>query len=354
MKVIFFAKENLSLTGGNLYDTLLYQTIQQETNFTVEYCEPKIYKSGFAFKKLITPFLELKWWNKLKKNDIYFWNSVDAYHCFLVVSCIKLFLTNKKVCVIHHHYKFVEMSGIKKIIFKFFEINFLRMASFIIIPSPYILSQTQKFLPKNKISYLELAFEDTHIDLQEVCVKSGQMLFVGNIEHRKGLHLLLDSLHVLKVEGHQFIVNILGSVIDPKYYENLLLKVKEYALEENVFFRGRVSNEEKWNYLKTSDIFVFPSLLEGYGIVIMEAMSYGLPVVAFNNSAIPFTVKDGYNGLLVDNKNVQGLKNTLSKILNDSSLRETLSVGAFETFSNSRRTSHFIKDIKNFISDLKS
>jgi glycosyltransferase involved in cell wall biosynthesis len=354
MKVTVFAYENLSLTGGNVYDSLLYKLLKQDKSFTVEFSAPIIYKSGFALKKLFTPFIELGWLKRLRKSDVVIWNSVDAYHCLLLAFCLRLFYPKKKLFILHHHYKFVEMTGVKKIIFRFFELNFLRTATSIIIPSPYILDQTKKYLPSSNITYLEIAFKDHHQTVDRDLIKKGQMLCVGTIEHRKGLHLLLEALFLLKSEGNDFSVNILGAVLESDYYENLLQKIKAYGLENNVLFRGRVSEEEKEFYMKTSDVFVFPSLLEGYGMVIIEAMAFGLPVIAFNNSAIPYKVKDGYNGLLVVDQDIQDMKQKLSDILNNSNLRDTLSMGALETFSKSRKSPQIIEDMSAFVRSLKA
>jgi glycosyltransferase involved in cell wall biosynthesis len=354
MKIVVFAYEDLSLTGGNVYDSLLYKLLKQDTTLTVEFSAPKIYHSGFSIKKLITPFLELSRLKELRKNDIFFWNSVDAYHCLLLAFCLRFCFPKKKVFILHHHYKFVEMTGIKKIIFKFFEMNFLKTATSIIIPSPYILDQTKKYLPSSNVIYLEIAFKDHQQKRDHAMVKRGQMLFVGTIEHRKGLHLLLEALFLLKSETNNFFVNLLGGVVESDYYNNLLQKIKEYGLEKNVIFRGRVSDEEKEFYMKTSDFFVFPSLLEGYGMVIIEAMAFGLPVLAFDNSAMPYTIKDGYNGLLIADKDVEQMKQKIADILRNQPLRDILSIGAVETFSKSRKTPQIIEDINAFVKNLKA
>jgi glycosyltransferase involved in cell wall biosynthesis len=354
MKIVVFAYEDLSLTGGDLYNSFLYKILKEEPSFAVVFHEPKKYESGFALKKLITPFLELGWLKVLRKSDIVFWNSTESYHCLLVAFCLRLFYSKKKIFIIHHHYKFLEMTGIKKIIFRFVELNFLKMATSIIIPSPYIYDQTRKYFPSSNISYLEIAFKENLQKVSPDLIKKGQMLFVGTIEHRKGLHLLIEALRLLKSKSNNFYVNILGAVLEEEYYQNLLQKIKKYSLEDHVKFRGRVSDEEKEFYMKTSDFFVFPSLLEGYGMVIIEAMAFGLPVIAFNNSAIPYKVKDGYNGLLVADKDFREMNQKLSMILNDVNLRNTLSIGALETFSKSRKSSQIIEEMKAFVNGLKA
>ncbi|MCG2610368.1 glycosyltransferase family 4 protein [Flavobacterium sp. SM15] len=351
MKVIVFALENLTLTGGNLYDSLLYRTMKQNQDLSITFYKPKVHKGGFAFKKFITPFLELKWLKKVNQADNFFWNSVDAYHCFLLVFVLRVFFPKKKVFILHHHYKFLEMKGVKRTVFRFFEVNFLRMANTIVIPSPYILDQTKKLLPSNKVSYLEIAFQDKN-NAGRSSVNKGQMVFVGNIEPRKGLHLLVESLRLLKKENVAFQVNILGSVIDTNYYNDLVQKVKEYDLHANVIFHGRVSDEQKDSFLSTSELCVFPSLLEGYGMAIIEAMSFGLPVIAFDNSAMPYSIKNGYNGLLAKNEDIQNLKDKIKQTLVDSTLSEKLSNGAFETFSKCRKLPVLIQEMKEFTMEL--
>ena len=86
-------------------------------------------------------------------------------------------------------------------------------------------------------------------------------------------------------------------------------------------------------------------------MVIMEAMSYGIPVIAFDNTAMPFIIKHDYNGFLVKNKDLPDFKIKIENVLNNVSLREKLSKGASETFANSRRPPEFIKDINNFINN---
>lgn len=203
-RITVFAWENLSLTGGDVYNSLLYKLLKQETSFTVEFVPPTIYESGFSFKKIFTPFLSLVLLKKLRKSDVIFWNSIESYHCLLLAYCVRLFYPKKKVFILHHHYKFAELTGIKKTIYRFSELNFLRTATSIIIPSPYIFDQTRKYLPSCSITYLEIAFKDNPQTVDPDLVKKGQLLCVGTIEHRKGLHLLLEALFLLKSEINNF------------------------------------------------------------------------------------------------------------------------------------------------------
>ena len=97
----------------------------------------------------------------------------------------------------------------------------------------------------------------------------------------------------------------------------ILNKIKEYNLTDDIIFHGRLDDEELNRIYSESDIFVFPSMLEGYGMVLLEAMSYSLPIIAFDNSAMPYTVKTGETGILVENKNVDSFYRAIVKLVED-------------------------------------
>jgi len=87
-------------------------------------------------------------------------------------------------------------------------------------------------------------------------------------------------------------------------------------------------------------------------MVLVEAMSYGLPVIAFDNSAVPYTVKDGLNGLLVKNNSVEDLKHAMKRLLVDEGLRNRLSIGALEYYKTTRIYEDWNRDIDKFIQSL--
>ena len=99
-------------------------------------------------------------------------------------------------------------------------------------------------------------------------------------------------------------------------------------------------------------MFVFPSLLEGYGIVILEAMNCGLPVVAFDNSAMPYTIRDGINGILVKNRNTKELAAKLKLVLGDDSFYRQIADGAKKSAKSFNTLEKLNEDIKRFCEEL--
>ena len=106
---------------------------------------------------------------------------------------------------------------------------------------------------------------------------------------------------------------------------------QQHGLEENVKFHGIVSQQELERFYSQAYAFVFPSLLEGYGLVLIEAMSYGLPVIAFNNSAMPYTIKNEVNGLLVTNCDSTELGDKILWLMKNVDYHRNLSQNALKT-----------------------
>ena len=115
--------------------------------------------------------------------------------------------------------------------------------------------------------------------------------------------------------SHALKVVIVGEGPDRKAIEDM---VKEYGLQSNVVLAGQQSDMA--GVYAAMDIFVLPSLNEGLPMTVLEAMAASRPVIATRVGAIPSVIKDGENGLLVDPKDVDGLRNALARLLSDSDL----------------------------------
>ena len=185
--------------------------------------------------------------------------------------------------------------------------------------------------------------------------EKGNLLYVGTIEERKGLMYLICALEIIlkKKSDFKFHLYIVGKVTEQSYYQDILRKIEEIGIKDKVSFLGRVSDEELNNCYKKAEIFVFPSLLEGYGIVLVEAMRNGLPIIAFNNSAIPYSITDGVNGLLVEDKDCHSYADKILEIYGNLSFRKLLQEGMKETICNIKTQEDFEKGIRDFYNNIK-
>ncbi|MFC6795410.1 glycosyltransferase family 4 protein [Halobaculum halobium] len=115
--------------------------------------------------------------------------------------------------------------------------------------------------------------------------------------------------------------------------DDLQAAVRDLDIEDNVVFTGAVDHGEVAHYYTAADVFCLPSHHESFGMVNIEAMACGTPVVSTRIDAIEEYLVDGKNGLLVPPGDVDGLAAALRRLADDASLRERLGRNARETAS---------------------
>jgi glycosyltransferase involved in cell wall biosynthesis len=151
--------------------------------------------------------------------------------------------------------------------------------------------------------------------------------FVGRITKSKGVSVLIQAFTQLSAKEDAFLF-IVGDGPDKPLMLNL---VAEKCLEGRVVFLGPRRDVDR--LLKISDIFVLPSLYEGFPIALLEAMAAEKPVVATRVGAVPMVVEDGVNGILVKPGNPQDLFDKLLLLLRDRCLCAELAERAYRTVS---------------------
>jgi glycosyltransferase involved in cell wall biosynthesis len=147
------------------------------------------------------------------------------------------------------------------------------------------------------------------------------ILAVGTLEPRKNHVLLLDAYAVLReISDVPHKLAIAGG--KGWLYEGVFRRVEELSLERDVVFLGFVPEDDLPALYSLADVFVFPSVYEGFGLPPLEAMACGTPVVASRSSSLPEVVGDA--GLMVPPDDPTALAGTIRKLLNDQELRQDL------------------------------
>lgn len=153
------------------------------------------------------------------------------------------------------------------------------------------------------------------------------VLFVGRLAEKKGVSYLIHAMGAVDAK-----LVIVGT--GPLEQE---LKKQAEETGADIIFLGAKSHDEIKTILASVDVYVAPSITakngdqEGLPVSIMEAMASGVPVVASKSGGIPDLVIDGINGLLVNEKDVNGLAERINKVLTDKNYGETLAANALET-----------------------
>lgn len=151
------------------------------------------------------------------------------------------------------------------------------------------------------------------------------ILTVGRIEPRKDYPTLIEAAKIIKDGGHRFRFLIVGDGIDRAKIKKL---IGDSGLADEVLLLGATSETRKAQLYRAADLFVLPTLYEGFGIVFAEALACGLPIVSTKVGAVPEVV-DGA-GVLVEPHNAEALATAIVKVLEDDDLRQRLSSTALK------------------------
>lgn len=182
-----------------------------------------------------------------------------------------------------------------------------------VIPNGVDLERFKQLPPKNFIrSQLGIGVRDDRI-----------ILFVGNLRQHKGVKYLIYAMEKVLKSCKEARLIIVGGDIGEK--RNLEKIVKELELDPYVKFQGRVPNEEVPKFMAAADIFVMPSMFEGFSNAIIEAMASGLPIIATRAGGNASVIEDGVNGFLVETKNYEQLAEKILLLAESDVLRNEIS-----------------------------
>ena len=146
-------------------------------------------------------------------------------------------------------------------------------------------------------------------------------LFLGGLKRRKSLPFLLDVWRAVATARPEATLIVAGT--GPLEAE-LRARAERLALGRQVIFTGRVPEAEKVAYYRLADLFVFPSSLEGFGLVVGEAMSCGLAVVTSDQGALPELVVDGRGGMVCPDRGLAAFTRAVLQLLDAPDLRARL------------------------------
>lgn len=188
-------------------------------------------------------------------------------------------------------------------------------------------------IPADRIYVIRLSYNEkfkllSHSDesselqcLNRYCIKRPFLLTVSQISPRKNIpHLLRVYAQLYKKNRIKHQLVLVGR--NGWLYEEVYDVVREQCIEDSVIFTGGIDDEDLINLYNMADIFIYPSLYEGFGLPILEAMACGAPVIASNSSSIPEVVGDA--GILVSPTSERELSDAIISLSNNTALKNEL------------------------------
>jgi glycosyltransferase involved in cell wall biosynthesis len=148
---------------------------------------------------------------------------------------------------------------------------------------------------------------------------------VGRIESVKGIRYLLLAMKIILAKFPNTKLEIIGDGTEVKFLKHLAL---ENNISNSVSFLGKFTDVIP--FYKRMDIFVLPSVLEGFGIVLLEAMASGIPIVATNVNGIKEVVIDMSCGILVPPRNPEAIANAVIRLIENPEVNRKLVENGYE------------------------
>lgn len=252
---------------------------------------------------------------------------------FLLIVLLKIFSIK---LVYHLHNKGISLYQHKTIYRLCYQYVFKDVD--VILLSMHLYQDIQAFVPITKIHICHNGIPD-HIPINQYLdpvqknhptphqdhppKENVRVLFLSNLIQSKGVFLLLDAFEILKKRSIPFegiFIGGEGDISVSQFNERInLLNLNNLAN-----YQGKKFGEDKKLILSKADIFAFPSSHECFPLVLLEAMSYSLPIVSTHEGGIPDIVEDGVTGILLVKNNAHDLADQLEKLIQNAGLRRQM------------------------------
>ena len=312
------------------------------------------------FQNLNTLFYVLRFYKDKKKFPLSYLYQFNFYKQFQNTELIHIqygtnkapldilkkigFLKSKIIVSFHGHDAFFPINGF--IQQKGYYDYLFEVADLIHVNTPYLEQQLIK-IGADRVKILDLPVSvDTEFFRPEKKKNTSsllRLLTVGRLDEVKGHRFAIEIVSLLREQGVEVVLNIIGEGDQRQYLENL---IDQKSLKDQVFLYGRKNAYELRRFYNNHDILLFTSVAlpggrkETQGLVLGEAQACGLPVVAFDSGGVKYTFKDGFSGFLCEEGNVHEMKNKILELNENPKLRQVMGTNAVNFVKNYNAREH--------------
>jgi glycosyltransferase involved in cell wall biosynthesis len=177
--------------------------------------------------------------------------------------------------------------------------------------------------------------------------KEFNILFLGNVIERKGLHTLLQAIRLSTFDLRLDIVG--GLTAEPEYAKSIQTYITGNNLSSFVFLHGALNNQPLIDKLKRAHLLVVPSSYEGFGIVYLEGMGFGLPAIGTTLGAASEVIDDGVTGFLIQPGDAHGLAEKLHLLSERRDLLLEMSLAARSRYQRQPKWNQTASQIREFL-----
>jgi len=183
--------------------------------------------------------------------------------------------------------------------------------------------------------------------------KIPSLLYIGRLKKYKNLQAIIDAMPLVTASIPDLTLDIAGC---GDYEDTLKKLVEEKNLSNKITFHGRVSEEKKVEMMGQAWLFVIMSMMEGWGIVVIESNAAGTPVIGSDVPGLRDSIVDGKTGILSPLNDTKKLAGNIIALINDSDKLQKMSIEAekwAEKFTWDAAAEHFIEVVQNKFPELQ-
>lgn len=184
-------------------------------------------------------------------------------------------------------------------------------------------------------SFLENKNSDQTIpEIENIKALNGlKLLYIGVLEPRRNSLYLLDILKKLADDGIDFHMVLIGRYKNEEYKKEFEDKINALSLIDYIYYIPRMEQKYLRQVYKQCDIFLFPTIYDIYGMVLLEAMYFGLPTITSLNGGSSMMVRDGENAIMLKDFDANNWAKTVEKLAENKELRDKLGMAAHKTIA---------------------
>jgi len=181
--------------------------------------------------------------------------------------------------------------------------------------------------------------------------KVANIIFLSNLVPTKGPMEFLEMAKLVSEKEPSVRFILAGQHTDRNFSKELMEYVEQQSLQDVVEFRGAVFGEAKEKLFQDAHLMVFPTYFEKetFGLVNIEAMQWGLPVISSDKGAIPDIVKDGINGFIVNPHNISQMAERVLRLIRNPDLRHTMGKAGRRLYEENYSLAAYNRNVKKAI-----
>jgi len=293
---------------------------------------------NYAYNSLKIPLIAL-----VKRPDIIHIHSsygADIWQKYIWLSMLKLF--NFKIIIHMHASKFKEwyadLNPKNRIIVK----KYFNKAEAVIVLSDAWKEYYKKIIPEKRLYVVQNAIENINHDRYSRIYPKDEyvVLFLSTLCDRKGIY---DLFKVIQKDKDQHTKYVFVGRIEHK--DKIISRIQSLGIKDKCEIVGEVLGKERFKYFSSADLFVLPSYAEGLPIAMLEAMSFGLPIISTKVGAIPEVIKKK-NGILIQPGDPKGLYQAITNIRQNKILANKISINNKKLVKKCYSSNIFKKNIE--------